>query len=121
MTHSGRVFFVDAEGQKIGSEADAADLIGALYGSEAEWVAIPLLRLDDDILLLSNRRLGLFLQKLINYRLQVVIIGDVSGATATSTALNDFVVESNRGESVWFVPDRASFERRLQARGWAAR
>lgn len=117
MTDSGRVFFVDAEGQKIGREADAADLIGQIYGSEAEWVAIPLSRLDDDMLQLSNRKLGLFIQKLVNYRLKVAIIGDVGGAMAASKAFNDFVVESNRGEIVWFVPDLAAFEERLQARG----
>jgi len=56
---------------------------------------------------------GEILQKLINYRFRVAILGDVSAAVAGSAALRDFVVESNRGEMVWFLPDLAALEARL--------
>lgn len=112
---------LDETGALPSTEDDAAALVGETYGTDTEWIGIPLGRLAPDMLQLGNRKLGLFIQKLVNYRLKVAIIGDVSGAMAASKAFNDFVVESNRGEMVWFAPDRSAFEDRLQARGWAAR
>ena len=59
--------------------------------------------------------IGELLQKFVNYGRRVVILGDVSQAVAGSKALRDFVRESNRGASVWFVPDMAALEARLAA------
>jgi hypothetical protein len=107
------VFLVAADGPAIASDRDAADLIGEAYGSDARIIAIPLARLSPDFLKLSTRVAGEILQKLINYRFRVVILGDVSVAAAASDALRDFVVESNRGQMVWFLPDLAALEARL--------
>jgi hypothetical protein len=43
------------------------------------------------------------------------VVGDVSAHLAQSDALRDFVIESNRGEHVWFVRDLAELEARLAA------
>ena len=40
-------------------------------------------------------------------------MGDVSAAVAASDPLRDFVRESNRGATVWFVDDLAALEARL--------
>lgn len=106
-----------AEGPLLGSEADAVSLLGELYGSEATWLAIPIARLEPDIFQLSNRKLGLFLQKLINYRINVALVGDLSAEIARSAPLRDFVTESNRGRGVWFATTLAELDARLQARG----
>lgn len=111
--HGTSVFLCDAEGPVITGDNGAADLIGEAFGSGASVIAIPLPRLGPDFLKLSTRVAGEMLQKLINYRFRVVILGDVSEAVAGSDALRDFVVESNRGEMVWFLPDRAALEARL--------
>ncbi len=108
-----RVFLLDAEGPVIVRELQASDLIGDVYGSNARFIAIPLSRLSDDFLRLSTRVAGEILQKLINYHFRVAVLGDVSAAVAASDALRDFVVESNRGEMVWFLPDLAALEARL--------
>lgn len=108
-----RVFLLDADGPTIGGDRGAADLIGEVYGSDARVVAIPLSRLGDDFLRLSTGVAGDLLQKLINYRFRVAILGDVSAAVAASAALRDLVIESNRGEMVWFLPDLAALEARL--------
>jgi hypothetical protein len=97
------VLWVDADGPLLGSEADAVDLIGEAMGAGADLIAIPAARLSTDFWKLSTRTAGLFLQKLINYRLSVAIVGDISEEVAKSAALADFVRESNRGGQVSFV------------------
>ncbi|MDP1738310.1 MAG: DUF4180 domain-containing protein [Caulobacter sp.] len=111
--HGTIVFLCDAEGPVIAGDRDSADLIGDAFGSGATVIALPLARLSPDFLKLSTRVAGEILQKLINYRFRVIILGDVSEAVAGSDALRDFVVESNRGEMVWFLPDLAALEARL--------
>jgi len=43
----------------------------------------------------------------------VAIVGNISAQLEESSALQDFVYESNRGEHVWFVTDLAELEKRL--------
>lgn len=96
---------VPAEGPTLSSEQDALDLIGELYGLEAEWVLIPVARVDDEFFQLSNRRAGLFLQKFVNYGLRVAFVGDLAEQLAASKSLRDFVYESNRGGQLRFIRD----------------
>jgi hypothetical protein len=98
-----KVLWVDNEGPPLGTEDDAVELIGEALGQDADLIAIPAQRLSADFWRLSTRTAGLFLQKLINYRLRVVIVGDISEPVAGSSALADFVRESNRGGQVSFV------------------
>lgn len=58
---------------------------------------------------------GDFVQKFANYRQGLAVVGDISQALTESSALRDFVRESNRGRHVWFVADEADLERRLSA------
>jgi hypothetical protein len=76
-------------------------------------VVIPVSRLSDDFFRLSTRLAGDVLQKFVNYRLRVAIVGDMSQWTAQSGPLRDFVSESNRGRSVWFMADLDELEQRL--------
>lgn len=50
---------------------------------------------------LSTRIAGEVLQKFVNYKTAVAIVGDYSGYTSKS--LKDFIYESNKGQSVFFV------------------
>lgn len=52
---------------------------------------------------LSTGLAGEFLQKFANYRLRLVIVGDVSRYTEQSSAVGDFVREANRGNQITFV------------------
>jgi hypothetical protein len=45
--------------------------------------------------------------------MRVAILGDISARVAESSALRDFVLESNRGQHVWFVEGMDDLERRL--------
>jgi hypothetical protein len=108
-----RVLIADPDGPAITTERDGADLIGDAIGEGAAWLAIPVARLSDDFLKLSTRLAGEILQKAVNYRINVAIVGDVSAKMAASKPLNDFVVESNRGKHVWFVDDLEDLRARL--------
>ncbi|GGA52595.1 DUF4180 domain-containing protein [Pelagibacterium lentulum] len=97
------IVVVDDNGLQLNDEQGALDLLGEIYGSEAEWVAIPVSRLAPDFFELRNRKAGGFFQKLTNYRMKALIVGDISEHLANSKALQDFVRECNRGGSFRFL------------------
>jgi hypothetical protein len=108
-----RVWLCEEEGTSLADDHNLSGLIGDLYSAGAQVAAIPLGRLGPDFLRLSTGVAGAVLQKLVNYRFQVAVLGDTSAAVAASGPLGDFVRESNRGASVWFVRDLAELEARL--------
>ncbi|HEV2532054.1 DUF4180 domain-containing protein [Phenylobacterium sp.] len=110
-----RAWLVDAHGPPLADERDAADVLGETFGAEARLVVIPTARLTPDFLDLKTRLAGAILQKFVNYQRRVVILGDIREAVAASDALRDFVRESNRGNTVWFLSDIATLEAKLAA------
>jgi hypothetical protein len=106
---------LSAEGAAIGSERDATDLIGEALGVDAQLVVIPAERLSADFFTLSTRKAGLFIQKFTNYRIRLAIVGEIGAHVDASQALADFVRESNRGRSVWFVRDMDELRAKLAA------
>lgn len=108
-----RVYVCPGEGRSLAEDGELSGLIGDLYSASAELVAIPLARLGPDFLRLSTGVAGVVLQKLVNYRFQVAVLGHTAAAAATSDALRDFIRESNRGQTVWFVADLAALEAKL--------
>lgn len=111
--HGERVAEVGVRGAPLDTERDAADLIAEAIGSHARYVAIPAERLSAEFFQLSTAKAGHFIQKFVNYRLRLAILGDISAHLEASVALADFVRESNRGHSVWFVRDSYELLRRL--------
>ncbi|MEV4100665.1 DUF4180 domain-containing protein [Nonomuraea sp. NPDC049649] len=107
------VLLCDADGPPVRTERDALDLIGDAWYYRAEFVAIPAERLHDDFWRLSTRVAGEIIQKFVNYRLKVAVLGDISHHLATSTALQDWVREANRGSDLWFLPDLDALRDRL--------
>jgi hypothetical protein len=110
------VLVCDPAGPPITTERDALDLIGAAFLG-ATVVAVPAQRLDPDFFSLGTRVAGEVMQKFVNYRLRLVIVGDISGHLAASGTLRALVAESNRHDQVWFVPDLAALDERLVAAG----
>lgn len=115
-TMAGQAVFVCAtDGPLVACEADALDLIGGLWGLDADWVALPVSRLSADFLNLRAGLAGAVIQKFVTYQRRLAIVGDISVAVAASDALRDFVRESSAGRHVWFVADLAVLEERLAA------
>jgi hypothetical protein len=108
-----RIFAAPAEGPLLGSEQDALDLIGEVYEAEVTLIAVPASRLHPDFLRLRTGMAGAFLQKMQNYGCRFAVVGDVSDAIAGSSALRDFVHESNRIGRMLFVADWDELARRI--------
>ena len=101
--HGTRVLACAPEGKKLLAERDAVELIGETLGQEAGLVVIPAERFEDDFFRLRTGVAGAFLQKFVTYGVRVAILGDISRHLEASSALRDFVYESNRGRQIWFV------------------
>ncbi|MGW7094295.1 DUF4180 domain-containing protein [Streptomyces sp. NPDC054874] len=115
--HGVPVLVCDAAGVTIGDVQDALDhLIGAAFAC-AEVVAVPSARLDDRFFDLSTGLAGAILQKFANYRLRLVVLGDIGHHLSASSALPDLVREANRGRDIWFVPDLDALADRLAPNG----
>lgn len=110
--HGVGVLVLDREGPTIRDEAGALDVIGQTYGTGVDVVAIPVDRLDPAFAQLSSGVAGAIVQKFVNYRLRLVVVGELG---ATSGPVADWVREANRGRELWFVRDLDELEERLSA------
>ncbi|HEX7308780.1 DUF4180 domain-containing protein [Lentzea sp.] len=113
--HGATVLMCAPDGPPIVDEQSAVDLIGTLWGQDVGWLVLPLARLSQDFLVLRTKVAGAVVQKFQQYGYRLVVVGDISEQVAASTALRDFVFESNRGRQLWFVADEAELDERLAA------
>jgi Domain of unknown function (DUF4180) len=112
--HDVRVLRCAADGPPLDGEDAALDLIGDAFGQDAELVAVPVERVADEFFRLRSGVAGAVVQKFANYRLRLAVVGDISSHVDGSTALRDFVYESNQGRHLWFVPGHDALEDRLR-------
>ena len=105
-----------AGGPLLDGEQAALDLVGEALG-RAELLVVPVARVAPAFFALASGVAGAVVQKFVNYRLRLAIVGDVDEYVAGSTALRDFVRECNRGTQTWFVADETELAARLRARG----
>ncbi|MFI6095178.1 DUF4180 domain-containing protein [Lentzea sp. NPDC051213] len=113
--HGARVLMCAPDGPPIADEQSAVDLMATLWGQDVQWLVLPAARLTDDFFRLRTRVAGGIVQKFQQYGFKAVVVGDIAEHVAASTALRDFVYESNRGRQLWFVTDEAELDARLSA------
>ena len=106
-----KVSYIPADGAPVATTDDALSLI---HEAGADWVAVPVERLDPAFFDLSTRLAGEIIQKFANYRVGLAIVGDIGDHLAASSALRDYVREANRGRHVWFVADADELRTRLR-------
>jgi hypothetical protein len=94
---------VPADGPALATDSDVLDVIGQALQERADLVMLPVERLPDEFFDLSTRLAGEIVQKFVNYRLRLAIVGDISRHLAASDSLHDYVRETNRGNQVWFL------------------
>jgi hypothetical protein len=82
--HGRTALVLAADGPPITAGGDVPDIIGRTWGTGAEFVVIPAERLADDFFTLASGLAGEVLQKFVNYRLRVVVVGDIARHTAAS-------------------------------------
>ena len=115
--HDVRVLRCAPDGPPLDGERAALDLIGDALGQDAELVAVPVERVADEFFRLRSGVAGAVMQKFVNYRLRLAVVGDASQHIAESTALRDFVHETNNGGHIWFLPTYDDLDAKLRPAG----
>ena len=112
--HGVRVLECVPDGSKLQTYNDAVELIGKTFENHATLIVIPVECLNDEFFQLKTRIAGELIQKFVQYRRRLAIVGDISGFLAESSALRAFVNESNRGKEVWFLATLEDLNDRLE-------
>lgn len=115
--HGVNVLRCAPDGPPLSGESTALDLIGDAMGRDAQVVAVPVERVDAEFFRLRSGIAGAIMLKFVNYRVRLAVVGDVSGHVSESTALRDFVHETNQQGHVWFLPDFEALDDKLSAAG----
>lgn len=103
----------DGEGPLISSVQSALDMMAdAWYEGGCSGLAVLKQDVDEAFFDLSTRIAGEVLQKYVNYNFKIAIVGDFSGYTSKS--LRDFIRESNKGNTVFFVDSVEQAAKRLR-------
>jgi hypothetical protein len=80
----------------------ALDLIATVqYETDSNRIVINKSLLSDSFFDLKTRLAGEILQKFVNYRVKMAIVGDFS--VYSSQSLRDFIYESNNGNDIFFL------------------
>jgi len=103
---------IQSEDILIADAQSALDLIATVrYETGCDGVVLPKSAITEDFFVLSTGIAGEILQKFVNYRMRLAIIGDY--AKYTSKPLRDYIYESNKAGHICFTPDEAEAVRRL--------
>ena len=98
---------VEADEPVVRTPQDALDLLAtAQYGHEATCLLLYAHNLTPEFFDLKTGLAGDVLQKYTNYAMKLVVVGDFG--SVQSKSLKAFILESNRGRQVAFVPDQAA-------------
>jgi hypothetical protein len=111
--HGVGVLECDVSEKQLRNYNEAVELIGKAFENRASLILVPAECLEDDFFRLSTRIAGELIQKVVQYRQRLVIVGDISRHLAESSALRAFVLEANRGKEVWFLATREELDQRL--------
>lgn len=99
-----RVAELEGDGVVMSSVQDAVDVVGNAAFQEVSGVIVRARQLPPEFFQLSSRLAGEVLQKFINYRVRLAVVGDFENVESES--LRAFMCESNQGRHVAFLPDR---------------
>jgi len=85
----------------ISQSQDVLDIFGNLISKDCERIIIHERNFHADFFDLKSRLAGEVLQKFSNYRVKLAIVGDF--AKYKSKRLQDFILESNKTNTVFFT------------------
>jgi hypothetical protein len=108
-----RVLICSSHDSLLASEKDTDDLLTSAWQHEAGLVAISAELFSEKFFQLSSGLAGSIVQRFVNYRMPLAIIGDVSAYTQHSNALSDYIREANRGRAIWFMDSIDALKGRL--------
>jgi len=98
------IAIVKSEDILIKDVQSALDLIATVdYETGCSRIIINKASICEEFFDLSTKIAGEILQKFINYRRKIAVIGDFS--VYSSKSLKDFIYECNKGKDIFFLPD----------------
>jgi hypothetical protein len=107
------VLFYEPDGGKIAMGYLLNELIGEAWSVKADTLALPISCLNPSFFDLSTGVAQAVVRPLVNYRITIAFLGRIPREHLQDTALRDFIRETNRGRSAWFLDDLAALEKRL--------
>ncbi len=108
------IALISGEELLITDVQSALDLMtDVYYGSGASRIVLERRHIAEDFFDLRTGMAGEILQKFMNYRMKLAVVGDFSGVTSRS--LQAFIRESNRGSHIFFVSDQQQALEKLSA------
>jgi hypothetical protein len=81
--------------------ATPSDFLDVIMNCQTDTIALDKQALHDDLFELKTRLAGEFLQKIVNYRRRLVVLGNFENIESKS--LNDFIYESNKTGRIVFA------------------
>lgn len=103
--HPNEIAEIISPGILITDGQSAIELIYNPLLAGADKIILHKHNLSPDFFTLSSGIAGDVLQKFVNYRCRLAIVGRF---TNISNSLSAFIAESNRGKSIYFAPDVAT-------------
>ena len=98
------IAIVKSEDILIKDVQSALDLIATVdYETGCSRIIINKSSMCEEFFDLSTKIAGEILQKFINYRRKIAVIGDFS--VYSSKSLKDLIYECNKGKDIFFLPD----------------
>lgn len=101
-----KVAEIQAEGFVLTSVEDGLSLLGDLYYQGFDKIILHEENIVPEFFDLKTKLAGEVLQKFVQYRMPLAVVGDFS--KYTSKSLRDFIYECNQGRQVNFVQELSS-------------
>lgn len=101
-----KVAEIQAEGLVLTSVEDGLSLLGDLYYQGFDKIILHEENIVPEFFDLKTKLAGEVLQKFVQYRMSLAVVGDFS--KYTSKSLRDFIYECNQGRQVNFVQELSS-------------
>ena len=101
-----KVAEIQAEGFVLTSVEDGLSLLGDLYYQGFDKIILHEENIVPEFFDLKTKLAGEVLQKFVQYRMPLAVVGDFS--KCTSKSLRDFIYECNQGRQVNFVQELSS-------------
>lgn len=101
-----KVAEIQAEGLVLTSVEDGLSLLGDLYYQGFDKIILHEENIAPEFFDLKTKLAGEVLQKFVQYRMLLAVVGDFS--KYTSKSLRDFIYECNQGRQVNFVQELSS-------------
>lgn len=96
------IAYVTGEGVLLEDTGSALDFMATVsYETGCRKIILDKARVAEGFFILSTGIAGEILQKFVNYKTKIALVGDYS--KYTSKPLRDFIYESNNGRDIFFV------------------